>query len=109
MKRIIKISIVLILLAIVGTAGLLGARVFISFDDFGHSLKKFSQILSIIEERYPDEDMDTQPYVAMELANKVIRDIADKYNMDEELVGMIIRDYTEMIRDSLEREMPEEQ
>ncbi len=55
MKRIIKISIILVLLAIVGTAGLLGARVFISFDDFGHSLKKFSQVLSIIEERYPDE------------------------------------------------------
>jgi carboxyl-terminal processing protease len=55
MKRIFKLLSVLVLLAIIGTAGLVGARVFISFDDFGHSLKKFSQILSIIEERYPDE------------------------------------------------------
>ncbi len=54
MKRIFKLLIVLALLAIIGAAGLVGARVFISFDDFGHSLKKFSQILSIIEESYAD-------------------------------------------------------
>ena len=52
--------------------------------------------------------MDTQPYVAMEISNKVNRVIADKHSMDEEIVGMIIQDYTEMIHDSLEREMPEE-
>ena len=74
--------------------------------DYKEMIENFEQYLN---ERYPDENMDTQPYVAMELATKVNRDIADKYNMDEELVGMIVRDYTEMIRDSLEREMPEEQ
>ena len=58
--------------------------------------------------RYPDENMDTQPYVAMEMAKKVTRDIADKHGMDEEVVGTIIQDYTEMIHDSLEREIPEE-
>ena len=52
--------------------------------------------------------MDTQPYVAMEIAKKVTKDIADKHGLDEEAVGMIIQDYTEMIQDSLEREMPEE-
>ena len=61
-----------------------------------------------LNERYPDENMDTQPYVAMELTNKVTRDIANKCDIDEEVIGTIIQDYTEMIRDSLEREMPEE-
>ena len=61
-----------------------------------------------INERYPDDNMNTQPYVAMEITKKVTRDIADKYSMDEEVVRMIIQDYTEMIRDSLEREILEE-
>ena len=61
-----------------------------------------------VDERYPDENMNTQPYVAMEIAKKVNRDIADKHGMDEEIVGMIIQDYTEIIRDSLEQELPEE-
>ena len=61
-----------------------------------------------VDERYPDENMNTQPYVIMEITKKVNRDIADKYKMDEEVVMMIIQDYTEMIRDSLEQELPEE-
>jgi hypothetical protein len=61
-----------------------------------------------INERYPDGDMKTQPYVAMEITKKVTRDIADKYKMNEEVVWMIIQDYTEMIREHLEREMLEE-
>jgi len=73
--------------------------------DYAEMVEKFERFL---DERYPDEYMDTQPYVAMEIANKVTRDIADKHGMDEEIVGMIIQDYTEMIHDSLEREMPEE-
>ena len=73
--------------------------------DYAEMVEKFERFLN---ERYPDEDMDTQPYVAMELTKKVTRDIANKYGMDEEVIGTIIQDYTEMIRDSLEREMPEE-
>ena len=61
-----------------------------------------------INERYPDDNMNTQPYVVMEITKKVTRDIADRHGMDEEVVRMIIQDYTEMIRDSLEREMLEE-
>ena len=73
--------------------------------DYTEMVEKFERY---INERYPDENMDTQPYVAMEIAKKVDRDIADKHGMDEEIVGMIIQDYTEMIRDSLEQELPEE-
>ena len=73
--------------------------------DYAEMVEKFERFLN---ERYPDEDMDTQPYVAMEIANKVNRDIADKHDMDEEIVGMIIQEYTEIIHDSIEREMPEE-
>ncbi len=73
--------------------------------DYTEMVEKFERYLN---ERYPDENMDTQPYVAMEIAKMVNRDIADKHGMDEEIVGMIIQDYTEMIRDSLEQELPEE-
>jgi len=73
--------------------------------DYAEMVEKFERFLN---ERYPDEDMDTQPYVTMEIANKVNRDIADKHGMDEEIVGMIIQEYTEIIHDSIEREMPEE-
>ena len=73
--------------------------------DYTEMVEKFERY---INERYPDENMDTQPYVAMEIAEKVNRDIVDKHGMDEEIVGMIIQDYTEMIRDSLEQELPEE-
>jgi len=73
--------------------------------DYTEMVEKFERYLN---ERYPDENIDTQPYVAMEIAEKVNRDIADKHGMDEEIVGMIIQDYTEMIRDSLEQELPEE-
>ena len=61
-----------------------------------------------VDERYPDENMNTQPYVAMEIVKKVNRDIADKCGMDEDVVMMIIQDYTEMIGDALEGEMFEE-
>jgi len=71
--------------------------------DYTEMVEKFERYLN---ERYPDENMDTQPYVAMEIAKNVNRDIADKHGMDEEIVGMIIQDYTEMIRDSLEQELP---
>jgi len=71
--------------------------------DYTEMVEKFERYLN---ERYPDENMGTQPYVAMEIAKKVNRDIADKHGMDEEIVGMIIQDYTEIIRDSLEQELP---
>ncbi len=61
-----------------------------------------------LNESYPNEDMDTQPYVAMEITRQVAGDIADKYGIDEETVSNIIHDYIEIIRDSLEREMHEE-
>ena len=61
-----------------------------------------------INERYPNENMNVQPYITKEITKKAARDIADKYNMDEEVVRMIIQNYAEMIRDSLEREMLEE-
>ena len=73
--------------------------------DYTEMIEDFERYLN---ERYPDENMDTQPYVAMEIANKVNRDIANKYGLDEEAVGMIIQDYTQMIHDGLEREIPEE-
>ncbi len=61
-----------------------------------------------INERYPNENMNIQPYITKEITKKAARDIADKYDMDEEVVRMIIQNYAEMIRDSLEREMLEE-
>ena len=73
--------------------------------DYKEMIEKFERYL---DEKYPDENMDTQPYVAMELTKKVNSDIANKYGIDEEVVGMIIQDCTEMIRDSLEQELPEE-
>ncbi len=73
--------------------------------DYTEMIENFEQY---INERYPNENMDTQPYLTKEITQKAARDIADKYNMDEEVVRMIIQDYAEMIRDSLEREMPEE-
>lgn len=73
--------------------------------DYNEMIDDFKRYL---DEKYPNEDMDMQPYVAMEIANKIPRDIADKYSMDEEAVSQIIQDYTEIIRDSLEREIPEE-
>ena len=73
--------------------------------DYTEMIENFERY---INERYPNENMDTQPYVVMEITKKLTRDIADKYSMDEEVVRMIIQDYTEMIRDSLEREMLEE-
>jgi hypothetical protein len=73
--------------------------------DYQEMIENFEQYLN---ERYPEENMDTQPYVVMEITNKITRDIADKHGLDEEAVGMIIQYYTERIPDSLEREIPEE-
>ncbi len=73
--------------------------------DYTEMIENFERY---INERYPDDNMNTQPYVAMEITKKVTRDIADKYDIDEEVVRMIIQDYAEMIRDRLEREMLEE-
>jgi hypothetical protein len=61
-----------------------------------------------INERYPNENMNFQPYITREITKKAAKDIADKHDMDEEVVRMIIQDYAEMIRDSLEREVLEE-
>lgn len=55
MKKILKLLIIIVFLATIGTAGLLGAKAFVSFDNFRDSLKKFSQVLSLIEEKYPEE------------------------------------------------------
>lgn len=73
--------------------------------DYTEIIENFEQYLN---ERYPEEDMNTQPYVAMELSKKVARDIADKHSIDEEVVGMIVQDCAEMIRGSLDREMPDD-
>ena len=73
--------------------------------DYTEMIEDFEQYLN---EKYPDEGMDTQPYVAMEITKKVARDIAVKYSMDEEAVSEIIQDYTEIVRDSLEREILED-
>ena len=73
--------------------------------DYTEMIEDFERHLN---EKYPNEDMDTQPYVAMEITRKVARDIADKYSIDEEAVIKIIQDYAKIIRDSLEREMLEE-
>jgi len=51
-----------------------------SVQDYTEMIENFERYLN---ERYPDENMDTQPYVAMEIAKKVNRDIADKHGMDE--------------------------
>ena len=73
--------------------------------DYAEMIENFERY---INERYPNENMNVQPYLTKEITKKAARDIADKYNMDEEVVRMIIQDYAEMIRDSLEREMLEE-
>ena len=73
--------------------------------DYTEMIDDFERYLS---ESYPNEEMDTQPYVATEITKKVARDIADKYSIDEEAVIEIIQYYTEIIRDSLEREMLKE-
>ena len=73
--------------------------------DYTEMIENFERY---VDERYPDENMNTKPYVAMEIAKKVNRDIADKCGMDEEVVMMIIQDYTEMIGDVLDGEMFEE-
>ena len=73
--------------------------------DYTEAIEDFERYLN---EEYPNENMDTQPYVAKEITKKVARDIADKYRMDEEAVINIIQDYTGIIRNSLEREMLQE-
>ena len=73
--------------------------------DYTEMIENFERY---INERYPNENMNVQPYITKEITKKTARDIADKYDMDEEVVRMIIQDYAEMIRDSLEREMLEE-
>ena len=72
--------------------------------DYAEMIEDFERYLN---EEYPNEDMDTQPYVAMEITKKVARDIAAKYSIDEEAVINVIQDYTQIIRGSLEREMHE--
>ena len=73
--------------------------------DYTEMIENFERY---INERYPNENMNVQPYITKEITKKVARDIADKYDMDEKVVRMIIQHYAEMIRDSLEREMLEE-
>ncbi len=73
--------------------------------DYTEMIENFERY---INERYPDDNMNVQPYITKEITKKAAKDIADKYDMDEEVVRMIIQDYAEMIRDSLEREMLEE-
>ena len=73
--------------------------------DYTETIEKFERYLN---KNYPDDNMNTQPYVVMEITQKATRDISNKHNLDEEVVRMIIQDYTEMIRDSLERETLEE-
>ena len=73
--------------------------------DYTEMIENFERY---INERYPDENMNVQPYITKEITKKAAEDIADKYDMDEEAVRMIIQDYAELIRNSLEREMLEE-
>ncbi len=73
--------------------------------DYTEMIENFERY---INGRYPNENMDIQPYLTKEITKKAARDIADKYDMDEEVVRMIIQDYAEMIRNSLERQMLEE-
>ncbi len=73
--------------------------------DYTEMIENFERY---INERYPNENMDTQPYLTKEITQKAARDIADKHNMDEEVVRNIIQDFAEMIRDSIERETLEE-
>ena len=61
-----------------------------------------------LNERYPDENMIIEPYITKEITKKAAKDIAVKHDMDEEVVMLIIHDYAEMIRDTLERQMLEE-
>ena len=73
--------------------------------DYAEMIENFERH---INERYQGENMNVQPYIIKEITKKSAKDIADKYDMDEEVVRMIIQDYAEMIRDRLEREMLEE-
>ncbi|MFC1861537.1 hypothetical protein ACFLYL_04635 [Chloroflexota bacterium] len=67
--------------------------------------EKIENFERFLNERYPDDNMNTQPYVVLEINNKITRDIADKYSMDQDVVRMIIQDCTDMIRGSVEQEM----
>ena len=73
--------------------------------DYAEMIEDFERFMN---ERYPNGNVNIQPYVTKEINEKAAREIADKYGMDEEVVWMIIQDYAEMIRDSLEREALEE-
>ncbi len=41
------------------------------------------------------------------MSKKAAKDIAEKHDVDEDVVNEIIQDYTEIIRDALERETPD--
>ena len=73
--------------------------------DYTEMIENFERY---INERYPNENMNVQPYITKEITKKAAKDIADKHDMDEEVVRMIIQDYTDLIRDSLEGEMLKE-
>ena len=73
--------------------------------DYTEIIDDFERFMN---ERYPNGNTNIQPYITKEINEKAARDSADKYDMDEEVVRMIIQDYAEMIRASLEREMLEE-
>ena len=65
--------------------------------DYAEMIENFERFLN---ERYPDDNINTQPYVIMEITLKATRDIADKHSMDGDIVRMIIQDYTEMVRNA---------
>jgi hypothetical protein len=73
--------------------------------DYTEAIEKFERYLN---ENYPDDDMNTQPYVVMEITQKATRDIAGKHDLDEEVVRMIIQGYTAMIHNSFNQEMLED-
>ena len=50
-----------------------------------------------LNERYPGDRMNRQPYVVMEINNKVTRDIADKHKLDQEVVRMIIQEQHQIL------------
>ncbi|MFC2013621.1 hypothetical protein ACFLU8_01905 [Chloroflexota bacterium] len=60
-----------------------------------------------ISQTYPNGNINAQAYILKEMSKKAAKDIAEIHDVDEDVVNEIIQDYTEIIRDALERETPD--
>ncbi len=77
----------------------------------GQVVQDYTELIENLEryisERYANGNINTQAYILKEMSKKAAKDIAEKHDVDEDVVNEIIQDYTEIIRDALERETPD--